>query len=380
MAFVFVPLSLALIFVVLVDGFEVMVLPRRVTRPYRLTRLFYRLTWTGWRSLACRFPVGKRRETFLSVFGPLSLLFLFATWVVGLITGFALLHWSLGTPLHTPEKSVDFASYFYLSGVTFFTLGYGDFTPVATLGRALAVVEAGLGFGFMAVIIGYLPVLFQAFSRREVTISLLDARAGSPPSAAQFLARSASSQRMDALDPFLAEWERWAGELLESHLSFPVLSYYRSQHDNQSWLAALTMVLDTCAVLLAGWKEACPYQAQLTFAMARHAVVDLALVFQTRPLAPDPDRLPPLQLLHLREQLDEAGLYLLEGSGLETKLAELRLAYEPFVNALAQRFLFSLPPIVSERAVVDNWQTSAWMRRIAGLSGLRMPPGDEHFD
>src|SRR5262249_34012551 len=146
------------------------------------------------------------------------------------------------------------ATYLYLSGTTFFTLGYGDVTPVGPFGRVLAVAESGLGFGFMAVIIGYLPVLFQAFSRREVTISLLDARAGSPPSAAQFLLRLARTERVDAVEPFLAEWERWAAELLESQLSFPVLSYYRSQHDNQSWLAALTTVLDTCAFLIAGVK------------------------------------------------------------------------------------------------------------------------------
>src|SRR5262249_12251993 len=160
------------------------------------------------------------------------------------------------------EGPAGLGTYLYLSGVTFFTLGYGEVVPMTALGRVLIVAESGLGFGFMAVIIGYLPVLYQAFSRREVTISLLDARAGSPPSAAQVLLRLAQARNFAALDPFLAEWERWAAELLESHLSFPVLSYYRSQHDNQSWLAAVTTILDTCALLIVGVKDACPYQAQ----------------------------------------------------------------------------------------------------------------------
>src|SRR5262245_59578449 len=95
--------SLALILVVLLDGFEAMVLPRRVTHPYRLTRLFYRATWFGWRAVGARLPAGRRRQTFLSVFGPLSLLALFATWVAGLILGFGLLHRSLGTHLKTPD-------------------------------------------------------------------------------------------------------------------------------------------------------------------------------------------------------------------------------------------------------------------------------------
>src|SRR5439155_8729231 len=138
-----------------------------------------------------------------------------------------------------------------------------------------------------AIVIGYLPVLFQAFSRREVMIALLDARAGSPPSAAQFLLRLGASRNIGAVDPFLAEWERWAAELLESNLSFPLLSYYRSQHDNQSWLAALTAILDSCAILIVGIKGHNPYQAQLTFAMARHAAVDLALVLRTPPSNPE---------------------------------------------------------------------------------------------
>jgi hypothetical protein len=372
--------SLAFILLVLLDGFETMVQPRRVTRPYRFTRFFYRNTWKLWRAVARHLAAGKRREAFLSLFGPLSLLGLFATWVLGLILGFGALHWSLSTELKDVTGRSELSTYLYLSGTTFFTLGYGDVTPTDTLGRALAVVEAGIGFGFMALIIGYLPVLSQAFSRREVTISLLDARASSPPSAAQELLRLAQAGRVVAVEPFLAEWERWAAELLESHLSFPVLSYYRSQHDNQSWLAALTTVLDTCALLLAGVKGADAYQAQLTFAMARHAAVDLGLIFKTPPLAPTPDRFPDSQVERLRELLRQAGLALHEGPAANAKLAELRAMYEPFVNGLAQHFLLVLPPILPEQSVVDNWQKSAWMRRAPGIGGLPVTQtGNDHF-
>ncbi len=375
--------SIAIIFVILLDGFEAMVLPRRVTRPYRLTRLFYRNAWIVWRALGRRITVGRRREAFLGVFGPLSLLTLFALWVTGLIIGFGLLHWSLSTPLNTlpPGLSPGLGTYLYLSGTTFFTLGYGDITPMAAAGRALAVVESGMGFGFMALIIGYLPVLFQAFSRREGTIALLDARAGSPPSAAQFLIRLGQANSLNALTRFLAEWEAWAAELLESHLSFPVLSYYRSQHDNQSWLGALTMILDTCTLLLTELSDTAPYQAQLTFAAARHAAVDLSMIFWITPPPPEADRLPPERLALLRSELQAAGLPLREGSGCDAKLNELRGMYEPFVNGLARHFLFTLPPIMPEKAVVDNWQTSAWMRRVPGIGRLPATDGsDDHFD
>jgi voltage-gated potassium channel Kch len=373
--------SAVLIAVVLFDGFEAMVLPRRVTRTLRLTRFYYRGAWTLWREVGRRLAPGKGREYFLSLFGPFSLLGLFATWVLTLIFGFAVLEWSLGIALHTPEKAVDFGSYLYLSGVTFFTLGYGDVTPATALGRVLSVAEAGFGFGFMAVIIGYLPVLSQAFSQREVTISLLDARAGSPPSAAQVLLRLAQACSFADVNPFLAEWERWAAELLESHLSFPTLSFYRSQHDNQSWLAAVTSILDTCALLIVGVKDTCPYQAQLTFAMARHAIVDLALVFRTPPLAPVPDRLADSRLAQLREVLRAAGLVLHEDPAVNAKLTELRAMYEPYVNALAHFLLFTLPPILPARPPVDNWQTSRWMRRAPGIGKLpQLDATDRHFD
>ena len=181
--------SVLLILVILADGFEVMLLSRRVTRTFRPARFYYRSTWRLWRYAACFIAMDRRRRYFLSMFGPLSLLGLLAAWVTVLIFSFGLLHWSLGTPLQEPDKPANLGKYVYFSGTTFFTLGYGDITPTAPLGRFLAVIEAGLGFGFIAVIIGYLPVLYQAFSRREVSISLLDARAGSPPTAAELLRR-----------------------------------------------------------------------------------------------------------------------------------------------------------------------------------------------
>jgi hypothetical protein len=209
----------------------------------------------------------------------------------------------------------------------------------------------------------------------------LDARAGSPPSAAVFLHRLAKSRDMPALDSFLAEWERWSAELLESHLSFPMLALYRSQHSNQSWISALTAILDTSAFLIVAVKEHNPYQAQLTFAMARHAVVDLALVYKTPPISPDLDRLPEGQLQRLRELLHEAGLVLHEGTAVDAKLAELRGMYEPFVNALSQRFLFALPPFVPEQDIADNWQRSAWMKRAPDIESLPIAAtGDGHFE
>jgi hypothetical protein len=380
-------LSTALITLILIEGFETVVQPRRVTRKYRISRLYYLTCWALWRWAAAHvFTKPKRRAAFLSAFGPLSLLGVFTTWVIGLILGFAILQWSLHDAVSinvvAGSGPVTFETYLYLSGTTFFTLGYGDVTPTHPLGQFLAVVEAGLGFGFLAAILSYLPALFQAYSRREVSISLLDARAGSPPSASQLILRAARADSCEALRPFLGEWERWAAELLESQLSFPVLGYYRSQHDNQSWLAALTTVLDTCAILLTQVKDMNVYQAEVTFAIARHAAVDLALVLRAR--APDPsnaiERLTTNQFTALRAAMQETEVPLRDLDGAENALTEMRRTYEPFLHGLAERLLLTVPPIVSPDGVPDNWQRSAWMKPTKGIGALPVAtPNEGHF-
>jgi hypothetical protein len=374
-------LGVGLIALILVDAFESILQPRRVTHRFRFARFFYLITWKLWRVLALQIPPGKVRQAFLGTFGPLSLLGLFVVWILALIIGFASVHHFTGTIVQTTGPQTTWWTHLYLSGTTFFTLGYGDVTPLSRLGRILAVIESGLGFGFLAVIISYLPVLSQAFSRREIAISLLDARAGSPPSAAQVILRAARAKSVHTLEAFLTEWELWAGELLESHLSFPVLSYYRSQHDNQSWVAALTCMLDTCAILISHAKSASTYRAELTFAMARHAAVDLALVLKTPAIMVDADRLPAAKLQTMTRMLRDAGLELDDGAEAASKLAELRGMYEPFVEALARRFLFTLPEIAPDDGVPDNWQRSAWQKRTPGIGDLPAAGvADEHFE
>jgi len=283
-----------LVLVILWDAFQTIILARRVSRRLRPTRAFYRLVWTPWRAATKRLAPGNRRENVLMVFGPLSLLLLIALWALGLIVSFALLHWSLGSEVTGADGASGFGVDLYMSGTTFFTLGLGDVTPRTTLARALTVLEAGMGFAFLALVIGYVPLISQAFSRREVSISMLDARAGPPPTPAQLLRRHFRDGGED-LRELLRDWERWSAELLESHVSFPVLSYFRSQHDNQSWVAALTTILDVCALVIARIEDGRMLTARLTFAMARHAVWDLCAVFRLPPTLPPADRLPPAE-------------------------------------------------------------------------------------
>jgi hypothetical protein len=160
----------------------------------------------------------------------------------------------------------------------------------------------------------------------------------------------------------LRDWERWSAELLESHLSYPVLVYFRSQHENQSWLASLTTILDACALIIVGIEGGPVWQAKMTFAMSRHALVDLAQVFNTPPRAPEPDRLSPATITQLRRNLSDAGIKLRDGDESERRLADLRRMYEPYVNSMAESLFMRLPPWVHPGNAMDNWQTSAWER------------------
>ena len=348
------------IYTILQDGFETVVLPRRVTRRFRLSRLFYMTTWVLWSSVARKMRSGNRRDLYLSYFGPLSLLLLLVFWAAVLILAFALLQWGLVSALHAPERQVTFGTYLYMSGTTFVTLGFGDVIPLFGMGRFLAVAEAGIGFLFLALIVGYVPIIYQAFSRREVEISLLDARAGSPPSATELLRRHYRNQQVEELVRYLCEWERWCAELLESHLSYPVLTYYRSQHERQSWLAALTTILDTSSLFIVGFEGITAPTVRFTFAIARHAAVDLAQVYGIPPLNPKRNRLSPADFAQMRAALSEVGLRLQLGADAEQRLSEIRRMYEPFINALADHLLLNLPPWIIASRTVDDWQTSAW--------------------
>lgn len=349
-----------LIVTALWDVFETIVLPRRVTRRVRLTRLFYRFTWAPWWRISRTIRKKRRQEMALGIYGPLSLLALLTVWAVMVVAGFALIHFALGSGIgHITEHSGFFTDLYY-SGTTFFTLGLGDIAPLGAAARAVTVMEASIGFGMLALVIGYLPVLYQAFSRREVNISMLDARAGTPPTAVELLRRHQEANSMASLDDWLRDWEMWAADLMESHLSYPVLCFFRSQHDNQSWLAALSTVLDTCSLVMVGIDGMPKWQAQLTFKMARHALVDISQIFNTSPVTGDGARLTGEQLIVLRTVLRDSGVELSNETDDDRTLAELRDMYEPYTRVLSQYLLMPLPGWMPQKRGSDNWQTSAW--------------------
>jgi hypothetical protein len=364
MPVVFTIVGIVIMLGTLLDAFETIVLPRRIQRSFRLTALFYRVTWTPWAKTSQWINSPSRRESYLSYFGPLSLIFLLVVWALSLIFGFALVQYGSGQHLRLGGEEISFGVLLYHSGETFFTLGYGDIVPVSPAARAIAVLEAGMGFGFLAMVIGYLPIIYQAFAERELEISLLDSRAGSPPTATEMLNRLGCCPDGRVLDEIFRDWERWSANLLSNHLSYPVLSFFRSQHSNQSWLGALTVMLDVTSLVIVGIEGIRPEQAKLTFAMARHAVVDLAQVIHADYDPNAPSRLSVQDLEQIRSSLATNGLRLREGEAADQKLTKLRSLYEPYARANAARLLITLPPWIRTEKKKDNWQGGPWDKMI----------------
>jgi hypothetical protein len=362
MRFLILVAGIGCLLAVLLDAFQTIILPRRASGRFRLTGIFYAVTWRPWAFFARRFRNPRRRETAFSYYGPLSLIFLLVVWAGAMVVGFAMVFYALGSPFSDTTQGPGFRSDLYVSGTTIFTLGLGDVTPRSPWARELIILEAGTGLGFLAVVMGYFPVLYSAFSRREVNISLLDARAGSPPTAAEMLRRHSYKGAEHALTLLLEEWERWSAELLESHISYPLLCYFRSQHNNQSWLSALTAVLDTSALLIAGVQGHEARQAQLTFAMARHALVDLAQIFSLSPVNKAPDRLPAERYEQLYSLLCQSGVSVCRDGDSMARLSEMRALYEGYAEALSEYLTMPLPPWIADQPHKDNWLAVARLR------------------
>jgi hypothetical protein len=372
--------GIVLIFLILMDAFETVVLPRRIKRSFRIASWFYKNTWGFWTRVGRHIKSPNRREGFLAYFGPLSLIVLLGFWALGLIFGFACVQYGLGEHLSLGNEKITFGKVVYLSGETFFTLGYGDITPNNAAARALCVLEGGMGFAFLGVVVGYLPVIYGSFATREIEISLLDSRAGSPPSAAEFLSRLVCCTEQRVIDEIFRDWERWCADLLSSHISYPVLVFFRSQHSNQSWLSAVTLMLDVTSLVMIGVDGIQADQAKLTFAIARHAAVDLAQVVRSEYSPHDAERLTVDDLNRLRTEIAEHGVTFNDGADVPERLAQLRILYEPYVLALGRRLSMALPPWVHTEYKKDNWQSGPWDRAIQARA-LEHPAHvpDDHF-
>jgi hypothetical protein len=318
-----------LVALMLSEFFVTFMLPRRVRRDPRIARGLNRLLWRPWRAVARRLAPPSA-DTLLGLFGPLALIVQLVVWALGLMIGYSLIEWAVaGGPFWDRVLS---SSGLFLSA--------GGLSGSKAL-RVIDLLEAATGVGVLFIVIGYLPSVYSAFSRRETAVSQLATRAGSPPAAATLLHRAAGRERWSELQQDLRAWEEWAAELMETHLSYPLLAYYRSQHVNQNWLAALTAMVDVAAFVKATLHDSVD-AADITFRIGRHALADLALQFRLEPVSVD--RLSDDDFAELFAIVDRSTAENVGSATAERRLDRLREEYEPNAQALADFLSLELPP------------------------------------
>jgi hypothetical protein len=341
----------------LAEFFIVFLLPRRVKRDPAIARAILRTLWVPWRAAAGRLPI-RAADTMLGVFGPFGLVAILGLLSAGVIMCYTGLYWANSAHLSSSHPAA-FGDYLYFSAGAFVS-ATTPATPSGGFGRLVQIAEAANGLGFLAIAIGYLPALFQAFSRREIDVARLDPRAGSPPSAGMLLERSGQRGGWPELDEYLREWETWIAELMDTHLGYPILAWFRSQHVSQNWVAALTTITDVCAYAIAFGPEEATYAAEITFRIGRHALTDIAYVLSTRRVERDPEprsrnRLTAEGLAELRSRLEGSGLHSSGDEEAEKRLGELRSEYEPYAIAISRHLALNLPDWLPSDEVRKNW-------------------------
>jgi len=319
-----------LIWLIVSEFFVTFLLPRRVRRDPRIARGFTRLLWRPWRAVARRLSPSSA-DTLLGFFGPLALLVNLIVWSLALLIGYGLLEYAVaGNPF--------WSRFLISSGVFLSAEGVSGSTAV----HIIELAEAATGLGVLFIVIGYMPSVYSSFSRRETAVSQLATRGGSPPAAATLLHRAAGRDRWRDLERDLRAWEEWAAELMETHLSYPLLMWYRSQHVNQNWLAALTAMVDVAAFVKATVASDDTEAADLTFRIGRHALADLALQLHLEPVSVD--RLSDADFEDLFAVVERSTVANVDRETARRKLDRLRREYEPNAQALSEFLVLDLPP------------------------------------
>jgi voltage-gated potassium channel Kch len=349
---------------VLWDGFATVILPRTVDPTRRPSGRFAKCSWWMWARVGRSIRSEETRLSFLAVYGPISVMVLLILWAILMIFAFALIYAGLGPRFYVASGSVDFATLLYMSGSTFLTLGLGDVTSPDPLARLFMILEAASGFIFLGLIITYMPVLDQAYSAREVGNSLICSRAGRPPGAIQLLRRYSGSDRSEVLRGNLREGERWMAEILQSHLSHPVLSFYRAQHLGESWLVSVTTILDSCSLLIVGGDGMPAAQARLTYRMGIRLLQDLTRALGAEVDPGRPARLTEADSPALFAALEASGLSFLIAPGATEELVRLIRRYEVYLVALSDFLLIPLPswipPLESTSRRLGTEEPEVW--------------------
>jgi Ion channel len=327
--------GLALVITVITDLVNTLVATNTAQQRWWLTRVVYQLQWGLVRGIAARMQPTRAREGLLSVFAPVSILVLLAVWAVQQIIGFGLIWWGMGgiQGVSTLGDAI------YYSGVVYFTVGFGEVVPAEVVPRFGALLEAFSGVLTTALVIGYLPALYSAYSERERMLMLLDAGTEERITPTNLVIARAPDGDIRTLDPFFQEWEHWIAGVVETHGTFPMLALFRSKAPGQHWVTALGLVSDAAlhSMIVRGSAGRAPYwmlRRSINLFQALTRDVDLS-PYEAAFVNPDGDA----QFRAIHREMTEHGFDVLPFQEAAEIGLDLRRRYAPALEYLIDALL-----------------------------------------
>jgi len=356
-----------LVFVALYDVFQGVVVPRWTGRRLRLAPYVIDCVWPRWRAFALRRLKGQQREDFLGNFAPFALMLILLLWVFVLILGFGLMLHAVRGGIKPPIE--DYGSAFYVAGTALFTIGFGDIVGVSAAARVLLLLAGASGLAVVALVISLTFTLYDSFKQRETLVLTLDARAGTPPSGVMLLETYAQFDLVDDLAPTFAAWEIWSAQILETHLAYPLLPFFRSSHDSESWVSALGAVLDAATLVLTTVETGNEYSirsrgpAHMMYSLGSHAVTDLSHWFRFAVASQLPQNVDEAiqeagvergEWEAARRRLQKAGYKLREAEGSWLEFVQHRAVYAQSLNTMAKHFASPPSQWIGDRSSVAH--------------------------
>ena len=331
-------LGLTLIVIVFYDLFQTVVLPRPAVGKIQLARRVVRPMWLMWRWVSQRSSRLERSEARLAAFAPVALLTLFLIWAAALILGYGLVLNGLAQQIRPSPP--DFITSIYISASTLVPLAYGDFVPEGFLARGTIIAESATGVVLAALAITLLFSLYESFRSREELVVSLDALAGAPPTAVQLLETTAKHHMRPPLDDTFDDWRKWSAMVLESHLAYPLLIYFRSSHDNEAWINSFGAVMDAAVLTLSTIDDGADGPAHLMFTVGNHLVEDMSWVFNIK--SSDDPIVERSEYDAAVQRLSKVGYRIRDLDAGWKKFAEMRAKYATGLNQMA--LWLAIPP------------------------------------
>ncbi|MFN2459373.1 MAG: potassium channel family protein [Candidatus Velthaea sp.] len=358
----FVVAGVVLVFLTLGDIFQSVIVPRPAGRTFRPSALVSRYGWRLWRWSAHRIGDNERREDFLGTYAPLLLVGLLIFWVALLILGYGLIFYGLRGELR-PEP--DFGGAVYFAGTSLLTIGYGDIAPAGALARLAAICAGASGFGVVAIVTTFLFSIFGAFQQREQFVVTFTNRAGAPPSAVEMIETHARLQITDNLAETLRESQAWMALVMETHLAYPALTYFRSQHDNISWIGVFGAILDSATIVITTLDVPQRGEALILNRLGRHFVNDFSDYFDLK--AGGGAGVERSEFDTAYDRLRDAGFPMRERETAWHDFADMRATYAGRLNQIAQ--YWSIPPAqwIGDRSYIGRHHPSSLSADAAAL-------------